>query len=862
MSRAVCRRRRRRGTPGPARARRLSGLLLTLVFALAAPPVRAQLGGATASSDGTPVDITSESLEYESQRDVYVARGNVVIRQGDRRLEADWVAFNDRTREGLASGNVRLYDGPDTLHADFLQFDVDTLRGVVFEGFLEAKATGFKLEGKQIRKTDEQAYYFEKGRFTTCDCPDGGRDPWAIRADVATVEVDEWAVARNSTLEVLGIPVFWMPWMAYPLENDRQSGFLMPEFGQSNRSGFEIGTPFFWAAHDRVNVILTPAYFGKRGLAPKIQVEYVNGELSRGDLQLRIVPDDAEVDPTDPSTPFDTFRWALRFDADQELPWSSRLLVDLKLISDNEYVSDFRDWREFDNDRFLESIAFVSRPFGGASPYGAVAAVWWADDLQSPEPVDRDRFLLQRLPDVTFSQMASRPAWFDRIVTSFDARYTYFWNQDRPQEAFPGVPLVGDSIFADTGIDALPDGDELNEDGETVDLAGREVARNGRVVTAASIVAGNPEADTSGFGARFDPDQSLDNAPTGPEGDGEFQEGEPLADRGHRFVLNPRVALPLRFGPVELYPELGYHGTFYQTLAQGVEQRSLGTARVDVRTRLQREFRMPLLGEDAIHVVEPQLSYVNVTKFNQSDLPLFVPRPLVEQQRVRMLALENVLRDPADRIRRFNGIVVGVANRLYTRQQRSSRDAPDAPYVEHRLLADVSAAVEYQISGDDLGQFVTSGTLHPLPTLDVRFNLALELEQLAFAEAFLDFGWSSPRGHDLRIGYRFVQDIPRFFEDFAFDEERFEDFRTGFGRINQVRLSARWAITANWAVTYDLGYTIEEGLILGNRAGVEYISRCGCWAARVTLEEDRARGVEFGFEYRIIGLGDDRVRPF
>ena len=50
--------------------------------------------------------------------------------------------------------------------------------------------------------------------------------------------------------------------------------------------------------------------------------------------------------------------------------------------------------------------------------------------------------------------------------------------------------------------------------------------------------------------------------------------------------------------------------------------------------------------------------------------------------------------------------------------------------------------------------------------------------------------------------------------------------------------------------------------MLTNRGGIEYISRCKCWAIRAIVAEDRSRGVEFALQYALIGLGDDTVRPF
>ena len=99
------------------------------------------------------------------------------------------------------------------------------------------------------------------------------------------------------------------------------------------------------------------------------------------------------------------------------------------------------------------------------------------------------------------------------------------------------------------------------------------------------------------------------------------------------------MGLPWRLGDaVELYPEVGWHQTLYQTDAQGFEERGVFTGRVDLRTRLRRRF-----GERLIHLVEPRVGYAVVTGETQSDNPLFVPRTAVPQRRIRQLELENVV---------------------------------------------------------------------------------------------------------------------------------------------------------------------------------------------------------------------------
>jgi LPS-assembly protein len=268
-------------------------VVVAAALTLLAPIARAQQApGGSPPAPRQPVEVRADSLEYESQRDVWVGRGHVVIDRQGRMLTADWVSFNPATRKGVAAGNVVIREGADEVIAEFVHFDVDTLQGILFDGELDAATSGFRLAGEEVRKTGELTYTFRNGSFTTCRCPEEGRDPWTIEADEADLEIDGYGTARNTTFEVLGVPVLWLPWMIYPLLTERQTGFLFPEYGASNRSGSDVGLPFFWAARHNVNVTFTPRYLSKRGYKQDVAVEYVFGERSGGELEGAVLPND------------------------------------------------------------------------------------------------------------------------------------------------------------------------------------------------------------------------------------------------------------------------------------------------------------------------------------------------------------------------------------------------------------------------------------------------------------------------------------------------------------------------------------------------------------------------------------------
>jgi lipopolysaccharide assembly outer membrane protein LptD (OstA) len=770
---------------------------------------------------GVPVELTADSAEYEAGRDLYVASGNVRIRQDGRELRADWMAYSTSTRRGVASGGVVYTDGTDTVLTEFVEFDVDTLEGVMFDAAFDVPSNRLEMRGAEIAKTGDRTYTFKDGSFTTCRCPDPeAREPWQLEADEADLEVEGYGVTRNTTVEILGVPILWLPWMIYPLKTERQSGLLFPDFGLGGRNGFEVGLPIFWAMGDPVNLIFTPRWLQKRGAKADVDLRYVLGERSGGEFFGSFIYD-RDVDPGSRRTPFDKARWATDGEHDFFLPFGWRIQAEYAFASDNAHPNDFSELGRFRRDRFMPSTAFATRPWGGAGAFGFVAGGRFSDDLQNPDDTDRDDFLLQRWLEASFHALPQSLPFASWLVPTLDMHYAWFGQSDRPQSAYgSGLLETEDGRFLDSGLDGLPDG-----------------AEQGRTVDDAALA--DPNQDN------FDPVDNL----AGTEDDGIFQEGELLADRGHRLLFRPRLGLALRLGDaVELYPEVGWYETLYQSDAQSLESRGLLTGRLDLRTRLRRRFG------DVTHLLEPRLGWAYVHERSQSGNPLYVPATAVPQQRLRDLDLENVTLDPADRIPAYHAVTLGLGNRFYA--------SPSEPGQSAWLMGDLVLSALYDIEAGEFGNIYLDGRAYPFRGATARFNVGFDPESMEFDEGMAELGWKDQRGDRFDLGYRYLRDIPRFFEAFPQENRRFKRYEEDFERIHQLDGGVRIAITQQWGITYRAAYSFERNLLLANAGGIEYLSKCRCWAVRLEVGASRSREVQFKLLYTLVGIGDDSGSPF
>ena len=258
---------------------------------------------------------------------------------------------------------------------------------------------------------------------------------------------------------------------------------------------------------------------------------------------------------------------------------------------------------------------------------------------------------------------------------------------------------------------------------------------------------------------------------------------------------------------------------------------------------------MSFSSSSRVHLLEPRIGYGLLVVPKLAGDPLFVPFTRVPQRRIRQQVLENVIRDESDRIEDFNGITWGVGNRFY----RRGTDGKGP-----RLLAELNLRAQYDFAnGGHLGNFILDGVGELRPGTRFRFNLGFDPEDAELDEALAEFAWSSGGALKVQFSYRYLNRIPRFFEDFSADADRFDDFKADFNHVNQADVRLSYRFTENWSARYQAARSFETNILLANKGAVEYLSKCECWAASVEVRQNRQFGFEFGFSYRIVGLGYD-----
>ena len=340
-------------------------------------------GGSTSGS--------AETLEYQRE-DYAVLTGEVRLRYQDIEISADTAEIDLTSKKVLALGNVVLDQGPRRLSGKSLEFDLTTKTGTMAEA--QAQVTpDYYFSGARISKIGDVTYRVEDGVFTSCSqkVPD-----WSFKVHRATIEIEGYARVQSATMRAKKLPVFYTPYLLWPVKRERSSGFLVPNLGYSERRGSLIGLAYFLELGRSYDTTFHVDPYSKGFLGLGNEFRYRPSEWTRGDFQGYAVRDpDALPDENE-------WRWKINWNHEMnKLPGGLRAVVSYQDFSDFNFFRDFE--RDFDRNslRFQDSRAFV------AGNWGPQALNILLNDRQTF--VGGGQFVSQRkLPEIEYSLRSTR----------------------------------------------------------------------------------------------------------------------------------------------------------------------------------------------------------------------------------------------------------------------------------------------------------------------------------------------------------------------------------------------------------------------------------------------------------------------
>jgi LPS-assembly protein len=308
-----------------------------------APPKHTATLGTQLGEDDHLIHIDSDDAMVDAGGHA-VVNGRVKVRQDERTVAADSMTYDYKTGRLAVKGGVDFEDPKLRIKSDTGNYD--TLGGADFDKanfqILDRNGRGF---ARQLAVHPDGKVALEQVRYTTCPV---GNEDWMLQASSLDLDTKgQEGVARGVLMRFKDVPIFYTPYISFPLGDARKSGILFPSFGHSGTNGYQLEVPYYFNLAPNYDLTLTPGILSARGIQLGAEFRYLTAG-SHGQVEASFLPDDKQrhfdrsyfhiTDVTD-------FEHGLRFE------------TDIASVSDSSYFSDFAVGSEQTSVTFLERRA-------------------------------------------------------------------------------------------------------------------------------------------------------------------------------------------------------------------------------------------------------------------------------------------------------------------------------------------------------------------------------------------------------------------------------------------------------------------------------------------------------------------------
>lgn len=301
-----------------------------------------------------PTFLRGQKLEGVTERETVVT-GNAELRRGGTVLQANEIRYQLVEDMVRAQGQVRLIRDGNVYQGPSLRYEMDTDNGELGPGEFTLISTGARADAEKTEFQGKDVLKFFNTRYSTCR---RGDNSWYLQATQIHIDNNEGVgTARNAYIVFQGVPLLASPYLQFPVNEQRRSGFLTPSFGVSSIRGVEIDTPYYWNIAPNRDYTLTPRVLSKRGLQLGNEFRYLEPGYN-GITLLDLMPNDRANGKR---------RWALDSRHSQQFKagWSGYWSV--ARASDDSYFDDFS--------RSVVPISTRQLAQEGGINYGAS---WWS----------------------------------------------------------------------------------------------------------------------------------------------------------------------------------------------------------------------------------------------------------------------------------------------------------------------------------------------------------------------------------------------------------------------------------------------------------------------------------------------------
>lgn len=235
-----------------------------------------------------------DSIQYDMVNQKVLLYGDATVTYQDIKLNAyfielDWknnqiTADCQRDTSGAPLDYTNFSENGQEYRARKIIYNYQTQKGKVYKARTQ-EGEGY-IHGESVKKMDDDVWYGRKGRYTTCNLDE---PHFHIQANKMKLVPGKVMVTGPANLVIEEVPTpLYLPFGIFPIDAQKKSGILLPEYGEENSRGFFLRNGgFFFAFSDYYNLEVRGDIYSTGSYALRTNNRYHKKYKYRGNAQIQ-----------------------------------------------------------------------------------------------------------------------------------------------------------------------------------------------------------------------------------------------------------------------------------------------------------------------------------------------------------------------------------------------------------------------------------------------------------------------------------------------------------------------------------------------------------------------------------------------
>ncbi|MFC2062085.1 LptA/OstA family protein [Elusimicrobiota bacterium] len=216
------------------------------------------------------VDIFAQNMDFDNEKEIIQATGNVEVYYKDMQLFADEMQYIKNTKVIIARGNVKFTRKKYSLNAEEILYNLNTSSGVVYNAEIKAPPIYVYTEKVVIKGEDE--FFIPKGDVSTCE---SYPPHYKFSGSKIRLKLNSRLSAYNMFLIIRGVPIFYYPYYTKNLGKEKLKIEL--DIGSNRKAGNYVKTMVSYPFTENSRTGLGLDFMAKKGVGYNLKHRYRTG---------------------------------------------------------------------------------------------------------------------------------------------------------------------------------------------------------------------------------------------------------------------------------------------------------------------------------------------------------------------------------------------------------------------------------------------------------------------------------------------------------------------------------------------------------------------------------------------------------